>query len=132
MDARLLKQWAVAGAVMLALDIAWIALFVRRVYARTVQRVQRGKAMTVRLLPAVGAYACMAAGLLLVLWQTRRLALRDAVLVAACWGAVVYGTYALTVAAIFDGFDWRAALADMLWGPALFASCVWAARSLVR
>jgi uncharacterized membrane protein len=128
-EPNLLLQWLIAGLVMMAADLAWISLAVKRIYGPMVQRIQ-GTPMRISMPAAGGAYGIMVASLLLVLWQTRDLPRTQAILVAAAWGLAIYGTYALTALAIFDRFTWKAAFADMLWGPLLYALCIAAARIL--
>lgn len=128
----LLAQWCVALVTMLIADALWIGLVVRKIYEPVVRDIQCGRPMTVNVPPAIGAYIFMAGALLMILWHTRTWTFMGSVIVAAIWGALIYGTYAWTVLAIFDRFTWTAAMADTLWGPVLFASCVACARALTR
>lgn len=129
--ALLLLRVLVAGAVLLALDAAWIALVAGPAYGRAVAAVQRGAPMRTRVAPSAAAYACIVAALLLILRRVQHLDWAG-VAEAAAWGAALYGTYAFTAMAVFDAFPLHLALGDTAWGALLFAASVAAALVVVR
>lgn len=132
---NILLTWVIASLVMLLVDAVWILAVMKRVYAPALRSVQ-GSSAPVRVPFAVAAYAAMAAALLLISWQTVSMPLWQASLIGAAWGAVLYGTYAFTVAAIFPKFPARVAAADFVWGAVLFGVSVgvgvWLTRLITR
>ena len=55
-----------------------------------------------------------------------------ALLYAAAFGAVVYGVYDFTAAAVLKDWDMRLALLDVLWGAAVYAAAPFLASLMLR
>lgn len=102
---------------MLLLDLVWIGLVARRLYAPMVRTIQQTD-MAVRVVPAVLAYVCLVAGLVVFCLDAdpTRAAVRG-----AAFGGITYGVYAFTCASVLRDFRLAVAAADVAWGACLFA-----------
>jgi uncharacterized membrane protein len=112
---------------LLALDLAWVTVFMRPRYAALVRDVQRGDDMRTRLWPAATAYALMAVGLhAFVLDGAPR---GGGVARGALFGAVLYGVYNATAMAVFDRWSASLAAVDVAWGATVYAAAALLARA---
>lgn len=107
---------------MLVLDSAWLWIMLP-VYQRATELVQK-EALNVSFPAVVGAYVCMAIGLILLVFPIALA--QKSVWVAAGYGAlygfVLYGTYDMTCKAILSNFSWEIAAIDMVWGTLLMGT----------
>jgi len=99
--------------VLLCIDLPWIYLVMRPVYAHLVREIQ-GSPLVLNPLAAVVAYVSMAV-VLRMMKEYHMTAYHSAIL-----GMAIYAIYAWTVKAIFSEFTITAALLDTLWGGILF------------
>jgi uncharacterized membrane protein len=115
----------------LAIDMVWIARVARPMYERQVGDL-------LRVHPQIGAasafYLAYTAGIVYfaVLPALASGGVRTALLNGAALGGLAYGTYAFTNHALFKGWTFTLAAADVGWGivlTAVTAACgLWAAR----
>lgn len=112
------KQLATIAVLMLILDGIWLAS--RHAYHQSVFQAIQGSPLQARLVSGLVVYTLMIAGLWYFVvrpassWQA-------AAAQGAALGAVVYGTYDFTNHATLTRYPLSFAIADTIWGSALFA-----------
>lgn len=123
---ELLLHVIISTFTMLVLDGLWIYFIMGSIYKETVQRVQNGMPMQLRTTFAVCAYILLAISLIMVIFSihNRQLPTYKQVLIAAGWGAVIYGVYSFTVLSVFKDFPITTAFLDIAWGAILFATSI--------
>jgi uncharacterized membrane protein len=94
--------------VIFLVDLFW--LFTGGIYARKMTERIQGSPLQMRYGSAIVVYLLLAYMLL----QTK--SAKEAFL----YGAAIYGVYDFTNHALLDQYDWKFAIADTLWGGALF------------
>ena len=118
---RVLVAYAAALVVMLGLDLAWLGVFARKLYADEIGSLLLARPM---LAPAVLFYVIYAAGV--VLFVVRPAVERGrwvrAAGMGALFGVVAYATYDLTSLATLKGFSAKLAAVDMAWGAVITAA----------
>ena len=107
-----MKDLATVAVTMLVLDIAWISLFMSKVFTPMIEKIQ-GKPMVLRPLGGFLAYAAM-----IGLFFTFKDDLTP--LKAFLLGVGVFATYDFTNYALLSGWDLKTALIDTTWGGVLF------------
>lgn len=112
-----LKPLAIIAAVMLALDMVYLALIGGPVFGPMIRNIQQGRKMQIKLFPASLVYIVMVAGLYYFIIEPRR-----SIVDAALLGALVYLVYDLTNKATLTGYTWKAVILDGVWGALLFAT----------
>ena len=100
--------------VMFLLDLPWLS-FIGGNYSAIVQAIQGGREVRMRPIAGVVVYPALA---FLALKTT---SFKDAFLT----GAAVYAVYDFTVLAAFKDYPIWIAVADTLWGGALFSAVYW-------
>ncbi len=108
---------------LIALDAMWLYVFMGRRFASMVERIQK-KPTKIRVWAMVGAYAFMVLGLLLFVLPhvTDE---KSALTTGFVFGAILYGVFELTNAAVFQDWDLRLAFVDIAWGGFVFAVAAW-------
>lgn len=119
----------VAVLVVLILDALWVHLVIGPRYNAVIEKIQRGTPMRIRAPAALFAYGFMIVGLLAFCVRDEDASGRAA-LRGALFGLVLYGVYASTNAAIFDGFDVSLAVLDVAWGSFVYGLATGIAASL--
>jgi uncharacterized membrane protein len=104
-----LKQCIVAALLLIAVDLPWL-LTVGRYALKMTERIQ-GSSVTMRFGPALVVYIALA----YLIYQVKT------VQEAALLGAATYAVYDFTSATILKKYELSVAIADTLWGSALFA-----------
>jgi uncharacterized membrane protein len=118
---RWLAAYVATALVMVAIDLLWIGVIARPLYAQGI-----GHLMAVR--PNIGAallfYLVYTAGLLVfaLLPQAAAPGVGRAAAMAALFGFFAYATYDLTNLATLKDWPWGLALLDMAWGSAVSAT----------
>jgi hypothetical protein len=97
---------------MLVLDIAWISLFMSKVFTPMIEKIQ-GKPMVLRPLGGFLAYAAMIG--LFFTFKDDLTPLKEFLL-----GVGVFMTYDFTSYALFSDWDFKTAMIDTTWGGVLF------------
>lgn len=111
-----------AVLVMLLADYVWIAAVMAEKYKAMITGIQKSK-LQVNWPYAIIAYLCMAVGLLVFAYPwDRSEKVWSAVVRAALFGAVLYGTYNGTAGAVFTGWQSRTAVYDVAWGAGLYGA----------
>lgn len=119
-----LKRFTVATALFGFLDLIWIRLYMSGVYSRVVRDIQNAE-LTIDPMAAVAAYLALFIGIGLAVWGTKNaVSAWEAVIFSGLLGAAIYGAYAYTNVAIFDGFPAVVALYEVAWGFVVFAVSV--------
>ena len=113
MDTTLLVKTALA---LFVVDLPWLAT--GGIYGRNLIESIQGKPIELRVVSAIAVYFFLAYMLL----QT------TSAMQAFFYGVCIYGVYDFTNYSVFDKYDWKFAIADTLWGGALFVM----ARQLLR
>ncbi|AGE55768.1 putative membrane protein (DUF2177) [Acanthocystis turfacea Chlorella virus MN0810.1] len=107
-----MKDLATIAITMLVLDIAWISVFMGRMFTPMIEKIQ-GKPMAMRPLGGLLAYVAM-----IGLFFTFKDDLTP--LKAFLLGVGVFATYDFTNYALLSGWDLKTALIDTTWGGVLF------------
>jgi len=94
---------------LFCIDLAWIAT--GGIYARHMTEKIQGKPLTLRYLSAALVYPVLAYMLLETTTYTQ----------AFLYGVCIYAVYDLTSLTVYEDYDWKFAVADVLWGGILFA-----------
>ena len=118
-----MRQLAIAGVIMLALDAVYLGV-TKPFWGNVVSSVQDQK-MNVRTISAAAVYAIMLLGLNNFVLR-RNADLLDAFLL----GIVIYGVFELTNHAIFDRWPMDAVILDTLWGGILMLSVTYFTRKI--
>ena len=109
----------------IVLDTLWIRLVAVSWYQKAVPHMllMKDGNVTANIFPAILFYVVVIFSLVwLVVWPEEKVS--RALMNGAVAGLMSYGTYALTCWALFRGFTWQLATADILWGVVLCAvSC---------
>jgi uncharacterized membrane protein len=108
-----IKGISTIAATMLVLDIAWITLFMNKMFTPMIEKIQ-GKPMVMRPLGGILAYGAMI-GLFSIFKDD--LTPQKAFLL----GAGVFMTYDFTSYALFSDWDLKIAVIDSMWGGVLFS-----------
>jgi len=95
---------------LLVLDILWLMLFMGNRYHVMIPKIQKEK-MTINYYSAAGAYLLMIY-LLIQIVHKYNMNLLETFL----FGFSLYGVYDLTCGAVFNNWNFRLALIDMIWG----------------
>jgi uncharacterized membrane protein len=117
-----LRAWLGTLLAFLVIDLAWIVLVVRDLYATQLGPLMRASPG----IPASAAfYLFYTAGIVYFAVQPalRAAAVLPALLRGAMLGALAYGTYTVTNYAIFESWTLTLVVSDILWGGFLTAAC---------
>jgi uncharacterized membrane protein len=98
-----------------------IALFMGKYFGEVVQKIQRGRKMETRIIPAVLCFIILAFGIVYFVLDRIRQdhIVEDSFKYGGVFGAVVYGVFDLTNYAIFTDYTASVVLIDMAWGTIL-------------
>lgn len=99
------------------LDILWITTFMNSRYQVQVKDIQ-GTNMNVNIPMVICAYTLMIIGLVVFVLPNIRKdhELKDSMMYGFLFGIVLYGVYDFTNHAIFDKWNTKLAIIDILWG----------------
>jgi uncharacterized membrane protein len=102
-------------------DGTMIALFMGKYFGRVVEKIQRGRKMSSRILPAVLCFLILAFGIVYFVLDRIRddHIVEDSFRYGGVFGAVVYGVFDLTNYSIFSDYTAGTVLIDMAWGTIL-------------
>ena len=105
-------------------DGTMIALFMGKYFGGVVEKIQRGRKMSARILPAVLCFFILAFGIVYFVLDRIRddHIVEDSFRYGGVFGAVVYGVFDLTNYSIFSDYTAGTVLIDMAWGTIL--ACV--------
>ncbi len=111
------KQRVISTVVLLLADFAWLGLYMNNQYGTLVRTIQ-GENMKANPVFAVLAYLLMIVGLnVFVLPNIRKdYELEDSLKYGMTFGIVLYGVYDFTSGAVFNKWDKKLAIIDVLWG----------------
>ena len=112
-----------ASVILLVLDLVWLKLFMGGKYTRLIADIQRSP-MVVNRTYAILAYVVLVFGLNYFVLRNinpRDITIQWCLHNAFVFGMVVYGVYDFTCGAIFNQWDSKLAVIDVLWGGLLFA-----------
>jgi len=116
-----LAGFGATAATMFALDIVWLGVVSKRLYARHMGDLLRPD---VQWVPALLFYTIYVAAVVVfvVLPAAERRSLTRAVGMGAFFGLAAYATYDLTSLALIRAFPLTIAIVDLAWGVALTAA----------
>lgn len=102
----------------LAIDLVWLMWLARPIYVAEMGNLLKKEP---QLAAGVAFYLLYAAGLVFfaVVPGIRAGSTLNALFLGTGLGLVAYGTYDLTNLSVVQGFNWRIAMIDLLWGTAL-------------
>ncbi|MEO8275000.1 MAG: DUF2177 family protein [Thermoanaerobaculia bacterium] len=114
----LFKIFAVTGATMFALDMFWLGVVAKNLYARQMATLLRPD---VKWVPALIFYLLYVAAVVVfvVLPAVERNSLARALALGAFFGLAAYATYDLTSFALIRDFPLLIVIVDLAWGMAL-------------
>lgn len=106
-----------ASTILLGLDFLWLWLYMNGQYSAMIPKIQ-GSPLRANMFGAVGAYSLMVLGLnMFVLPNIRKgHELEDSLKYGFTFGVVVYGIFDFTNLAVFEEWDLKLAMIDILWG----------------
>ena len=112
------RAYGATALTMFLLDIAWLGLVAKALYAREMGSLLRPD---IQWVPAVLFYALYvaAAVVFVVLPAAEQHSIGRALLLGAFFGLAAYATYDLTSLALIRDFSMRIAVVDMAWGTVL-------------
>lgn len=115
-----LKAFAATGATMFALDMVWLGVVAKGLYAREMGSLLRPD---VKWLPAVLFYILYVSAVVVfvVMPATERKSIARALGFGAFFGLAAYATYDLTSLALIRDFPVLIVIVDLAWGMALTA-----------
>lgn len=113
-----LKTYAAAAATMLALDLVWLGVVARGLYAREIGTLLRPD---VRWGAALLFYALYIAGIIVfaIAPAVEKRSMMRAITLGAFFGLVAYATFDLTSLALIRDFTVRVTVIDLIWGAVL-------------
>lgn len=115
-----MRAFGVTAITMFVLDIAWLGLVAKSLYAREMGTLLRPDIQWVPALLFYTLYVA-AAVVFVVLPAAEQHSFVRAVLLGAFFGLAAYATYDLTSLALIRDFPLRIAVVDMAWGMVLTA-----------
>lgn len=106
-----------AIALLCILDIGWLMTIMNDRYKRQIKDIQ-GTNMNVNIPMVICAYTLMIIGLVVFVLPNIRKdhELKDSMMYGFLFGIVLYGVYDFTNHAIFDKWNTKLAIIDILWG----------------
>jgi uncharacterized membrane protein len=118
---RYLLAYGAAALAFLIVDVAWIGLFMARLYKANIAEIMSDR---IRIVPAVLFYVIHVAAIVILAVRPALASgsWEEAALLGAVLGLAAYGAYALTDHSIMKVWDIKLTLADMAWGT--FASAL--------
>jgi uncharacterized membrane protein len=113
-----LKTYAAAAATMLALDLVWLGVVAKGLYAREIGTLLRPD---VRWGAALLFYALYIAGIIVfaIAPAVEKRSMMRAITLGAFFGLVAYATFDLTSLALIRDFTVRVTVIDLIWGAVL-------------
>jgi uncharacterized membrane protein len=99
---------------LLVLDILWLSLFMGNRYQIMIPKIQKEK-MILNYYSAIGAYLLMIYLLINVVYKYDMNLLESFL-----FGFSLYGVYDLTCGSIFNNWNFKLALIDMIWGGCVY------------
>jgi len=126
-----LKVFAATGATMFALDLVWLGVVAKGLYAKHMGSLLRPD---VKLVPALIFYVLYVAAVVVfvVMPAAERRSLGRAVGFGAFFGLAAYATYDLTSLALIRDFPLVIVLVDLAWGISLTAVTASAGYAVAR
>ena len=111
MKNELIWQTIIFAVVITVIDVPWIILVMSKLYKKVFP-------IKLNYLAAILAYVCMIVTYPFIISKSD--SLKDKLCTALVLGLVIYGTYGFTLAAVYNNYPLRTALAETLWGMTLF------------
>ena len=111
------KQIATATLILLFADFLWIYLFMASKYKVQVRLIQNSE-LQVKPYFIVVAYTLMVLGLILFVLPNikKEYPFQSSLYYGFTFGVILYGVYDFTAASVFNNWDVKLALIDVLWG----------------
>lgn len=116
---KFIKQFLIAAAAILILDILWLGIIAKEFYLTKLQGIAtiENGSIVFNYLPAIGFYL-IATGALVYFTQ-KESSYKSTLTKGAYLGFAMYATYDLTNLAIISTFSQTMAIVDILWGTCL-------------
>lgn len=116
-----LKLFAIALPVFLAIDLTWLGVIAKNLYAKQIGSLMRPD---INWIAALVFYALFVAGLVffVITPAVEKKSWLQALTSGAFFGLVTYATYDLTNLAVAKGWPLTITLVDLAWGTVLAAS----------
>ena len=112
---RYLLAYGAAALAFLIVDIAWIGLFMAKLYKANIPEIMADR---IRIAPAVLFYVIHIAAIVILAVRPALASgsWKEAAFLGAVLGFAAYGAYALTDHSIMKVWDIKLTVADMAWG----------------
>ena len=121
-----LKHRIISSLILLFLDLIWLKLYMTGKYLILVKNIQN-KNLDINIYYAICAYLMMIIGLNVFVLSNidiNNINFKDCLSKGFLFGSLLYGVYNMTNGAIFNNWDIKIAIADILWGGFVyFISC---------
>ena len=121
-----IKYRVVSTLILLVLDLIWLKIYMGPRYIIMINKIQ-GSEMKVNNIYAFFAYLLMVIGLntfVLPKLNFKNINVKDCLKYGFLFGIILYGVYDFTCGAVFEKWNTKLALIDVLWGGVVyFLSC---------
>ncbi len=107
--------------IYILLDGTMIALFMGKYFGAVVEKIQRGRKMSARIIPGIICFLLISFGIVYFVLDRIRVdhIVEDSFRYGGVFGAVVYGVFDLTNYSMFSDYTMGTVLIDMAWGTIL-------------
>ena len=107
--------------IYILLDGTMIALFMGKYFGAVVEKIQRGRKMSARIIPGILCFLLISFGIVYFVLDRIRddHIVEDSFRYGGVFGAVVYGVFDLTNYSMFSDYTAGTVLIDMAWGTIL-------------
>ena len=116
----MIKAFIITAVYFVIIDIPVIMTVISKIYQSNLPKFVE---LDFKALPSILFYLIFIYGLVhFVIMPNKTHSIQDALLNGGLYGLVTYATYALTVFAVMNIFNWNIVLSDILWGVILSAT----------
>ena len=116
----MIKAFIITAIYFVIIDIPVIMTVVSKIYQSNLPKFVQ---LDFKAVPSILFYLIFIYGLVhFVIMPNKSYSIQEALINGGIYGLVTYATYALTVFAVMNIFNWNIVLSDMLWGVVLSAT----------
>ena len=116
----MIKAFIITAVYFVIIDIPVIMTVISKIYQSNLPKFIE---LDFKAVPSILFYLIFIYGLVhFVIMPNKSYSIQDALINGGLYGLVTYATYALTVFAVMNIFNWNIVLSDILWGVILSAT----------
>ena len=116
----MIKAFIITAVYFVIIDIPVIMTVISKIYQSNLPKFVE---LDFKAVPSILFYLIFIFGLVhFVIMPNKNYSIQDALINGGLYGLVTYATYALTVFAVMNIFNWNIVLSDILWGIILSAT----------